>query len=94
MSSRRPKYRGYLLKSEFCKKYGISNKEFTEKLLQKKLLERVLISSGIGPDSRYREKYSLAIGGWISWQIMAYSGSNRKGIYQYHENYFKKVFGL
>jgi hypothetical protein len=88
----RTQRKGFLLKSEFCKKYGIKMTYFTEKLIALGLLvHRVHSTNCLG-----RKTYTISIADNKAAEehIRPLHGSNQKGTYQYRENFFKIVFEI
>lgn len=87
----RNKKKGYLLKSEFCKKYGISISKFNETLLEKNILVYHLISTCYITGHK---KYAIGIGDKGYNKIAPMHGSNQQGTFQYSEKFLKIVFNI
>ena len=76
MANRRPLYYGNTLKSTYCKKIGITYKEFDE----------VMVEYGyINKDGSINHTTKPRI-------AKPYIGSNQKGTYQYNEKHLDTLF--
>jgi hypothetical protein len=98
MSKKRKRYKTHILKSEFCKKYGITISEFNKILIDKGFLEYSTISinpingkkkEGLRPGKNNKVNSYNGIS-----LVENYIGTGQQGTYQYHEMYFKKVFNI
>ena len=87
----------YLLKSEFCEKYKINQKFFTDKLVKIGFLQYHCISVGYNHGPQTKMAYGVTDKGKGSETfspILKHSGTWQQGTFKYHENYFKKVFDI
>ena len=83
----RKRRKGFVLKSEFCKKYDIKISEFNKKLLELGVLERCSTNQA-------RKKYVLGIAPkWYN-RVIPLHGSGVSGTYQYSEKLLKEIFEL
>ena len=88
-SKKRPKYKGYTLKREYCKSIGISIKTFNEILVDEGILHWHLIS-----EDQYRntKKYAYGITDHEPRIAKPYRGSNQQGTFQYKIDKLNEIF--
>jgi uncharacterized protein YecE (DUF72 family) len=85
----RKKRNGFLLKSEFCKKYDITITVFNKTLLEKNILENTVVSTQYITG---KKKYALSIGENGYNKVIPLHGSNQQGTFQYSEKFLKEIF--
>jgi hypothetical protein len=82
-------YKGYMLKSVFCKKHNIKISVFNKTLLEKGFLIHHVISECCFTG---KKKYGIGINLNTETGIKPLHGSNQQGTFQYRENFLKKIF--
>jgi hypothetical protein len=79
-----------VLKSEFCKKNGISVSVFNKTLIEKGYLENRVITRW----SDGRVKTAISINDNANRNILPLHGSNQQGTFQYKESFLNEIFNI
>jgi hypothetical protein len=91
MGRKRKQKKGYILKSDFCKKHDIKVSEFNKTLSEKGFLVYQLISYEISGKGK---KYAYGICHSGDSRILPLHGSYQQGVFQYDEKFLEEIFEI